>query len=130
MLLHIFFDYNNLIDYHYKLPSGFKDKEFNNIVNEAFKYLDFHNINLDKLPKEFMEKYIRVVDGRFDVTGMEERLNIFIPITCLRGITWCAMAWVQYQEPGRLIRNEETFRKIESYLSKEFLDMIENRYYV
>jgi ATP-dependent DNA helicase RecG len=53
----IFFDYNNLIDYHYKLPSGFKDKEFNNIVNEAFKYLDFHNINLDKLPKEFMEKY-------------------------------------------------------------------------
>ena len=53
----IFFDYNNLIDYHYKLPSGFKDKEFNNIVNDAFKYLDFHNINLDKLPKEFMEKY-------------------------------------------------------------------------
>jgi len=28
----IFFDYNNLIDYHYKLPSGFKDKEFNNLV--------------------------------------------------------------------------------------------------
>ncbi len=79
--------------------------------------------------KDFMEKYIRVVDGRFDVNGIEERLNIFIPITCLRGITWCAMAWVQYQEPGRLIRNEETFRKIESYLSKEFLDMIENRYY-
>ncbi len=79
--------------------------------------------------KEFMEKYIRAVDGRFDVTGMEERLNIFIPITCLRGITWCAMAWVQYQEPGRLIRNEETFKKIESYLSNEFLDMIEKRYY-
>lgn len=53
----IFFDYNNLIDYHYKLPSGFKDKEFNNIVSEAFKYLDFHNINLDKLPSEFIKKY-------------------------------------------------------------------------
>ncbi|MBR3891556.1 MAG: ATP-dependent DNA helicase RecG [Bacilli bacterium] len=53
----IFFDYNNLIDYHYKLPSGFKDKEFNSIVSEAFKYLDFHNVNLDKLPREFMEKY-------------------------------------------------------------------------
>lgn len=53
----IFFDYNNLIDYHYKLPSGFKDKEFNSIVSEAFKYLDFHNINLDKLPSEFMNKY-------------------------------------------------------------------------
>ena len=78
---------------------------------------------------DFMEKYSNTVNGRFDITGMKERLNIFIPITCLRGITWCAMAWVQYQEPGRLIRNEETFCKIESYLSQEFLDMIEKRYY-
>lgn len=78
---------------------------------------------------DFMNKYIQAVGDRFDVTGIEERLNIFIPITCLRGITWCAMAWVQYQEPGKLIRNEETFRKIEDYLSQEFLDMIESRYY-
>lgn len=79
--------------------------------------------------EDFADTYIQTVNGRFDVTDVKERLNIFIPITCLRGITWCAMAWVQYQEPGRLIRNEETFRKIESYLSQEFLDMIEERYY-
>ena len=78
---------------------------------------------------DFAKRYIEAVNGRFDVSGLEERLNIFIPITCLRGITWCAMAWVEYQEPGRLIRNEETFRKMESYLTDEFLDMIENRYY-
>lgn len=77
----------------------------------------------------FTDTYIQAVNGRFDVSGVKERLNIFIPITCLRGITWCAMAWVEYQEPGRLIRNGETFRKMESYLSKEFLDMIEERYY-
>ena len=77
----------------------------------------------------FTEKYIQAVNGRFDVSGVKERLRIFIPITCLRGITWCAMARVEYQEPGRLIRNEETFRKMESYLGKEFLDMIEERYY-
>jgi len=79
--------------------------------------------------RDFVKRYITAVNGRFDIRGIEDRLNIFIPITCLRGITWCAMAWVQYQEPGRLIRNEETFKKIESYLSKEFLDMIEGRYY-
>lgn len=78
---------------------------------------------------DFAKRYMEAVNGRFDVSGLEERLNIFIPITCLRGITWCAMAWVQYQEPGRLIRNEETFHKMESYLTDEFLDMIENRYY-
>lgn len=78
---------------------------------------------------DFAKKYMQAVNGRFDIRGIEERLNIFIPITCLRGITWCAMAWVQYQDPGRLIRNEETFRKMESYLSEEFLDMIERRYF-
>ncbi len=78
---------------------------------------------------DFTKKYVEAVNGRFDVSGIEDRLNVFIPITCLRGITWCAMAWVQYQEPGRLIRNEETFRKMEDYLSQRFLDMIEERYY-
>ena len=78
---------------------------------------------------DFTRKYIQAVIGRFDVSGIEERLNIFIPITCLRGITWCAMAWVEYQEPGRLIRNEETFKKMEDYLNRDFLDMIEERYY-
>ena len=78
---------------------------------------------------DFVMQYKKAADGRFDVAGIEERLRLFVPITCLRGITWCAMAWVQYQEPGRLIRNEETFRKMEDYLSREFLDMIETRYY-
>ena len=53
----VFFDYHNLIDYHYKLPSGFKDGEFNNIVKDAFSYLDFHHIELDTLPQYFIEKY-------------------------------------------------------------------------
>lgn len=30
---------------------------------------------------------------------------------------------------GRLIRNEETFKKMEDYLNRDFLDMIEERYY-
>ena len=56
-------------------------------------------------------------------------MKVTLPFTCLRGITWCAMAWVEYQEPGRLIRNEETFKKMEDYLNRDFLDMIEERYY-
>jgi len=75
----------------------------------------------------FLELYIKAVDGRFPVEGLAEEVNLFIMITCLRGITWCAMAWVQYQEPDRMIFNESTFRKLDAYLSKEFLDNIENR---
>lgn len=73
----------------------------------------------------FIEEYIRAVDGRFPVDGLKERVWTYIPITCLRGVTWCAMAWVQYQDPDKLIFNESTFRKLEAYLSEEFLGELE-----
>lgn len=78
---------------------------------------------------KFMLQYKYAVRERFDTETLEEKLALFVPITCLRGITWCAMAWVQYQDPKRLIRNEETFRKIEAYLSENFLEDIERRYF-
>lgn len=78
---------------------------------------------------KFTKEYIKIVGDRFDTTDIEERLGLYIPITCLRGITWCAMAWVQYKDPNKLIRNEFTAKKLDDYLSKEFLNMIENRYF-
>ncbi len=75
----------------------------------------------DRQIEEFLDEYIRAVDGRFPVDGLKERVYTFIPITCLRGVTWCAMAWVQYQQPDKLIFNESTYRKLEAYLSHEFL---------
>lgn len=74
----------------------------------------------------FLDTYIEKVNGRFDITGLKERTYIYIPVTCLRGITWCAMAWVQYQQPDKEIFNQSTFDKLEAYLSDEFLSRIEN----
>lgn len=79
--------------------------------------------------KKFTGEYIEVVGNRFNTNDIEGRLNLYLPITCLRGITWCAMAWVQYKDPNKLIRNEFTAKKLDDYLSKDFLDMIENRYF-
>ena len=53
----IFFDYHNLIDYYYRLPTGFKNGEFSNVVKDAFSYLDLNQINLDKLPPSLIQKY-------------------------------------------------------------------------
>lgn len=78
---------------------------------------------------KFTTEYVKTVGDRFETGDIEERLKLYIPITCLRGITWCAMAWVQYQDPDKLIKNEFTAKKLEDYLSKEFLDMIEERYF-
>lgn len=78
---------------------------------------------------KFIKEYIKIVGDRFDTKDIEERMKLYLPITCLRGITWCAMAWVEYKDPKKLIRNEFTAKKLDDYLSKEFLDMIENRYF-
>ena len=74
-----------------------------------------------------IDVYIRAVSGRFETNGIRERTHRLINITCLRGLTWCAMAWVEYQDPDKLIANESTRKKLDAYLSDEFLTGIENR---
>ncbi|MEG0806712.1 MAG: aminoglycoside phosphotransferase family protein, partial [Lachnospiraceae bacterium] len=76
----------------------------------------------------FYQDYIRSVNDRFDIADLEERTKVFIPITCLRGITWCAMAFIEYQNQEKIVKNAYTYKKIQTYLSKEFLDMIETQY--
>lgn len=84
-------------------------------------------------PKEtekFLDEYIKAVNGRFTTDGLKKRVYTYIPVTCLRGVTWCAMAWVEYQQPDKLIFNESTYKKLEAYLSREFLEMISKDYFL
>lgn len=74
----------------------------------------------------FVEEYIRAVDGRFDVSGLWKRVQTYLLITCLRGTTWCAMAWVQYRDPDKLIVNESTRKKLDDYLSDPYLSTVED----
>ena len=73
---------------------------------------------------KFIKKYIQSVDNRYDTTELIDRTLVYIPVTCLRGITWCAMAWIEYQQPDKEIVNESTARKLDEYLSWDFLDRI------
>lgn len=74
----------------------------------------------------FIENYISAVNGRFDTTGLKERTLAFIPVTCLRGMAWCAMAWVEYQQDEKQLINESTWNKLEQYLSDPFISAIES----
>ncbi len=76
----------------------------------------------------FLTQYRRAVDGRIELYDIEERTRNYIRLNCLRGISWCAMAWTQYQGDERAIRNEETASKLELYLSEDFLSLIEEEY--
>ena len=78
--------------------------------------------------RTFTVHYISAVAGRFDTSEISERLPLYFSTTCLRGVTWCAMAMVEYSTPGRAIINADTFRKIRQYLEEDFLRNILEKY--
>ena len=97
-------------------------------LNTVWLFALLEELVLHPVKKEEMEKfidaYIKAVGNRFKTDMIREHTHAFIPITCLRGITWCAMAWVQYQQPDKLIFNESTFKKLNAYLDMDFLKNI------
>ena len=76
----------------------------------------------------FVRSYLAAVAGRFDTATLRERLPLFFTVTCLRGVTWCAMALREYARPGRPLTNGDTLVKLRQYLSEDFLQHILERY--
>ncbi|MBR5125621.1 MAG: phosphotransferase [Oscillospiraceae bacterium] len=77
--------------------------------------------------KDFTARYITAVGGRLDCSTLGKRLPLFFTVTCLRGVTWCAMAYREYCQSGRELQNEDTFRKLKAYLEPDFLrNILEN----
>ncbi len=77
---------------------------------------------------DFVRCYIRAVDGRMETATLRGRLPLFFTVTCLRGVTWCAMALREYTQPGRALTNADTLRKIRQYVEPSFLEHILQSY--
>lgn len=78
--------------------------------------------------RRFVETYRALVGDRMDCRLLPERVSLFLRVTCLRGVTWCAMALREYSEPGRALVNQDTFRKLKAYMEPEFLAHILDTY--
>ena len=78
--------------------------------------------------KDFTKKYIAAVGDRMDCSSLPRRLPLYFTVTCLRGVTWCAMAYREYCQPGRELRNEDTFCKLQAYLAPAFLQNLLDNY--
>ena len=78
--------------------------------------------------RQFVGLYRQAVGERLDLSTLSERLPLYFTVTCLRGVTWCAMAMREYSQPNRPLVNADTFRKIKEYLSPDFLERILNDY--
>ncbi len=77
---------------------------------------------------DFVRLYRKSVGGRLDLRELDARLPLFFTVTCLRGLTWCAMALREYSQPGRAITNADTLAKIRAYLQPDFLENILKNY--
>ncbi|MHC6179804.1 phosphotransferase [Clostridium sp. JNZ X4-2] len=59
--------------------------------------------------------------GKKDI---RERVHMYAPYLYLRALSWCAYAWLQYRNPEKDIKNEDTLKKIEEYLNLDFLESL------
>ena len=73
----------------------------------------------------FIENYTSKASLYFDTKGIKETSLAFIKINCLRGLSWCAMAYVQYKEADKDLMNESTRVKLDAYLEDKFLKQVE-----
>jgi hypothetical protein len=76
----------------------------------------------------FLEAYRNAITDSHLRDTIVERVRLRDPFNCLRGISWSAMAWVQYQTGAHTLRNADTFRKMQAYLELPFLRSLFDRY--
>ena len=69
-----------------------------------------------------MENFLNEYDKLSKIKVDRKKFVKYLLFTCLRGITWCSMAYTQYVDENRDCGF--TFEKIKAYLSDEFLDNI------
>ena len=67
---------------------------------------------------DFLEKYSNY--RAFN----RERFERYLIFNCLRGVTWCSMAFRQYSENDKMLMDDTTFKKIASYIELEFLEKV------
>lgn len=69
----------------------------------------------------FLKTYTRELTSCPYVDSLRERVQSFKFFNTLRAISWCAMAWTEYTQPGRPLINTGTLEKINMYLQTEFI---------
>ena len=73
-----------------------------------------------------LETFIQTYNQNSPVPVNVGKLNQYLIFTCLRGLTWCSMAYVQYHQEDKVLTNDDTFKVIKRYMTADFLTMIEN----
>lgn len=73
----------------------------------------------DRDKEIFLNSYVDSLEEKDK--DIRERVRIYTPYLYLRALSWCAYAFVEYQNPKKTIRNEDTLKKINQYLDCNFM---------
>ena len=76
----------------------------------------------------FLDTYRMAIADEYLAETIEDRVNLRDPFNCLRGVSWCAMAWVSYRCGTHILQNADTFVKLEMYLDSDFLHSVFDPY--
>jgi thiamine kinase-like enzyme len=71
--------------------------------------------------ESFIRQYLKRLPACPHKSTLRSRVEMFKFFNYLRAISWCAMAWTEYVKPGRKLVNEDTFEKITTYISPDFI---------
>ncbi len=69
----------------------------------------------------FLDVYRKEVNDPCLADTIEKRVQLRNPFNCLRGVSWCAMAWVRYRSGEHVLQNADTFAKLNMYVDLAFL---------
>ncbi|MFA6807646.1 MAG: aminoglycoside phosphotransferase family protein [Eubacteriales bacterium] len=75
----------------------------------------------DREEKFFIKEYLKQLPFSQYKNSLEDRVESFKFFSYLRAIAWCAMAWTEYNKPGRLLVNNDTYEKITMYIEPDFI---------
>lgn len=77
--------------------------------------------------KNFYEEYKRNLDIK--IPDIEERVYLYSPYLYLRALSWCAYAYLEYQNPNKEIKNQDTYERMKQYLDIDFMENLLKEYW-
>lgn len=87
------------------------------VPSQIDRFLENYIDSLERLGEDIEDKMV-------EMYKIKKKTYKYIILNCLRGLTWCSMAWVQYNNNLKEICNEDTYEKLKQYLGMEFIDMV------
>lgn len=79
--------------------------------------------------RAFLEEYHAAANPGVDLDTLDRRTLVLEAAIVLRALSWCTMAYIEYTDTARELRNEETFATIVSYLdgAESFIEEVSCR---